>query len=165
MAFGPCFLSCPEQKVEELVKNMQAQIKFVVNLLMLMNNEVKMLESKVHASPQFYPPRLTNHQWQVIHLRPTGPPRKSLGAVNDKFKKFQDKSKKKAAAGHHIREEHMHRATEATKEEMSSRKQRSFSKEDVQAKAKEKEKKKNFMTYTSPPTKSPEKKTTSPRDI
>ena len=47
MAFGPCFLTFPEQKVEELVKCMQAQIKFTVNLLMLMNSEVNNYESKV----------------------------------------------------------------------------------------------------------------------
>jgi hypothetical protein len=37
MAFAPCFLDNPNQKMEEMVKNMQSQIKYLVNLLMLMN--------------------------------------------------------------------------------------------------------------------------------
>jgi len=136
MAFGPCFLSYPEQRVEEMVKNIQAQNKFTVNLLMLMNSDVQMYESK------------------VIHLRSSskGENKRSMNTVNDKFKKWQDKSKKKSLAAHNIRQQQRHQVSEATKEEMLARRKRTLYNEDLKEltreKEREKEKKRAFLTLT-----------------
>ena len=83
--------------------------------------------------------------------------KRSIGLVNDRFKKWQDKSKKKSQAAHNIRMQQRERLTEATKEEMKARKERSMDDEDLEEllrqekekdREKEKEKKKGYHTLS-----------------
>lgn len=69
--------------------------------------------------------------------------KRSISAVNDKFKKWQDKSKKKSHAAHNIRVQQKQQLTEATKEEMYARKERTLDNEHMKEFLREKDKDKD----------------------
>ncbi len=75
-AFAPCFLDKPDQPAEDMMRNIQSQIKFLVNLLMLMN--VKALpdsqaEQAEQEDKEVLPPLiciLTQQLWRLNNCFP-----------------------------------------------------------------------------------------------